>query len=499
MNTDMTGMREAFGGEASRLTNSYLKARFVESYKTSAGTTSHRLVAIGTSRDRTLQAGKLLLLDLATSEDNARAEDLTPLVPGGRGRSAGGVGRYYDAEPIGVPADRRFLVSWADGPVETETLEAAKTTADFGVYVFDSKSGRRHPVWDERGMWDVLARPVKPRPEPAITQSPISGDGFVVGALNVHDTSIGRFKLQGKPAVKVRLLEGFSSEEGFPNMFGLTEFDGQSLYGEVPVYSDGSFSAKVPANVPLHMQLIDKFAMSIASEDVWVSGRAGEQRFCGGCHEDRAKNSVIAPGTIEAAVRKPVDLDVPRAQRVSMDFSYDKVRGVPWNLAIQPIFDAKCTSCHDGVPGAANKSFTIMDRTKMTMQTFVFDLRGQKLPITVGDEMYGDFPASYVSLLGLGEALGENLIEIVGDYNPTVTPGSARESKLIQKLNPPQRFPAVDETIRAFSGAAHPADVGGQPLTPDEYYLLMLNIDMGAQYYFRENRPGGAGPAYMMR
>jgi len=34
----------------------------------------------------------------------------------------------------------------------------------------------------------------------------------------------------------------------------------------------------------------------------------------------------------------------------------------------------------------------------------------------------------------------------------------------------------------------HPADVGGTALTPDEYYLLILNIDMGAQYYFRENK-----------
>ena len=30
-------------------------------------------------------------------------------------------------------------------------------------------------------------------------------------------------------------------------------------------------------------------------------------------------------------------------------------------------------------------------------------------------------------------------------------------------------------------------DVGGTELTPDEYYLLELNIDMGAQYFFREN------------
>ena len=28
-------------------------------------------------------------------------------------------------------------------------------------------------------------------------------------------------------------------------------------------------------------------------------------------------------------------------------------------------------------------------------------------------------------------------------------------------------------------------------LTPDEYYLLILNADDGGQFYFRENAPGG--------
>ncbi len=223
-----------------------------------------------------------------------------------------------------------------------------------------------------------MARPMRTRPEPPVMQSPaVSGDekSFVVGALNVYESSVfGNLPRGG--VVKVRLLEGFSSEEGFADMFGLTEFDGQSRYGEVPVYADGSFAAKVPANVPLHMQLIDKFAMSVATEDIWISGRPGEQRFCGGCHEDRAKNTVIAPGSTEAVQRGAINLDVPRAERKSADFSYEKIRGVPWNLAIQPIFDAKCVSCHDGdatKPG--NRSYTVVDRTLGTMQTFTFDLR----------------------------------------------------------------------------------------------------------------------------
>jgi hypothetical protein len=398
------------------------------------------------------------------------------------------VGRYYDAEPIGDPADQKFLVSWADGPVESELLAMAKTNPNFGVYVLDAKSGRRFPIFDDPNLWDVMARPVKARPEPIATSSAIDGASFVVGALNVYESSI--FKVPAGAAVKVRLMEGFSAEEGFPDMFGLTEFDGHSRYGEVPVNSDGSFAAKVPANVPVHMQLIDKFAMSLASEPVWVSGRPGEQRICGGCHEDRSKNTVLQPGTTEAAVRAAIDLDVPRSARVSQDFSYDKVRGVPWDKALQPIFNTKCISCHEGTAGAANRTFTVVDKTLMTMQTFTFDLRDQKIMLTVGEKKSYDFPASYISLVGLGMELGENTVEIIGDYKPFIAPGSAMNSDVIKKLNPPQRFPAVNGDVHAFPGPQHPADVGGQALTPDEYYLMILNIDMGAQYYFRENKGG---------
>jgi len=56
-----------------------------------------------------------------------------------------------------------------------------------------------------------------------------------------------------------------------------------------------------------------------------------------------------------------------------------------------------------------------------------------------------------------------------------------------------QRYP-LDATVRAFTdrsstaGAiSHAAQVGGAELTPDEIYLLTLNIDMGGQFFFREN------------
>jgi hypothetical protein len=509
MNEDMTGMREAFGGEkgGEGFTNSYLKARVVQTNTGADGSTNYQLVAIGTSRDRTLQSGKLLLIDLNASEATSHATDLTPLVPGDRTPSKLGVGRFYDAEVIGNPSDQAFLTSWADGPVESEILAMANSNANFGLYVYNGKSHTRSPIFDDPAYWDVLARPIKARPEPAPTSSPISGTSTTLAALNVYDSSLST--IPAGTISKVRLIEGFSGEEGI-RTFGSTEFDGQSLYGELPINADNSFAAKVPGNVPFHMQVIDKFAMSIVNESIWISGRAGEQRVCGGCHEDRTKQTPITSGVQEALLRGAVNLDVPRPMRVSTNYTYGNMRGVPWDLAIQPALTAKCASCHDGdasKPG--NPSYTIMDNTTMTMQTFTFDLRGDKLPVTVGEKMSGDFTASYISLMGLGEMLGEDMVQIVeahpGDYksNGYVSAGSAKDSTVIQMLNPMQRFPGIDNNVRAMTKipveaktctaagtttCVHPTELGGTGFDAEEMYRLILSIDMGGQYFSRENK-----------
>jgi len=105
--------------------------------------------------------------------------------------------------------------------------------------------------------------------------------------------------------------------------------------------------------------------------------------------------------------------------------------------------------------------------------------------------MTGAYTKSYISIMGLGEILGDDTVMITGTVPDLVAPGSAKDSELIQRLNPMQRFP-MDATVHAFDGstiaANHAASHAGVPaLTADEMYLLILNIDMGGQYFFREN------------
>ena len=498
MNPDMTTLREAFGKESTGVANSYLKAREI-----SPG----RFIAIGTSRDRTIQSGALLDVRLGKtatdagavranidmSEANAVAKILTPDVPLDRSPSSMTIGRYYDAFPLDAAEQPQLLVSWSDGTVESSTLAAAGKEAQFGLYVYDSRTKQRHPLFDDPTRWDIMARPLAPRSAPP--QIPASGthqynqDTTLIGAMDVYKSSVAT--LPPGSVYAVRVIEGFSVEEGIPRDFGTTESEGAAILGLAPVEADGSWAALIPANVPVHVQPIDKFGMAVVNEPVWFSGKKGESRFCGGCHESRTDATVIQPGVTQAIGRGPVSLlaTTPRADRQSTTFTRAGTIGIPWDRALQPIFDAKCVSCHNGTPGPANPSWTLMNTTTGATFTWTFDLRGGPATYGAGDVMLSGFSASHLSLMGPSmRDLEQNDLVVVGDLKTYVEPGDARDSELMKKLHPPQLYPTVDMNVRAFPGAAHARDLGVE-LTPDEYFLLNAMADAGGQYYSRENAP----------
>lgn len=501
---DMTTVREAFGKEGTGITNSYLKAREIA---------PGRVIAIGSSRDRTLQAGALLDIRLGEaytqdgivradrnmSEDTASYNLLTPTVPLGREPSSMTVGRYYDAFPLNAKDKPDLLVSWADGPVESGTLAAAGVPANFGIYVYDSARGTRRPLYDDPDMWDVFPRPLVARDAPPVI--PAAGthnydqSTTLIGSMDVHRSTVAN--LQRGSVYGVRVVEGFSVEEGVPDDFGITEHEGAAVLGVAEVRGDGSWLALIPANIPVHLQAIDTFGMTHenANEPVWFSGAAGESRVCGGCHESRTDSVIIDPGLTEAVARGPSNLlaTAPRDARRSTIFTRDNTIGVPWDSALQNLFDAKCVSCHNGTPGPANPSWTISDPMTGASFTWTFDLRGGLATYGIGDEMFSGYSASHLSLMGpdMMELEDAGLV-ITGEITTYVEPGNARESLLIQKLNPVQQFPTQNMGVRAFDTGQFPAHAAavGQELTADEYYLLVLMADLGGQFYSRENAPG---------
>jgi hypothetical protein len=505
VNQDMQELREGFGKEGSGPANSYLKAREI-----SPG----RFIGIATARDRTVNAGALLDMRFGDvqnnggvvsapnnqSEAHATFKLLTPDVPMGNDPSDDTIGRYYDAFALNAKDKPDLLVSWADGPVETQVLAAANLSANFGIYLYDSEHQQRLPIYDDPNMWDIFARPLAPRSAPNVVssaQDPRLGGNVLVGSLNVYDSTLHKF--QPGEIFGVRVMEGFSSEEGFPEMFGTTMFEGHANLGVAQVASDGSWSAKIPANIPVHMQAVDVFGMSLFSEPVWVSGRAGEARMCGGCHEDRTKTTNVTPGLLDTfAAGASLLMTTPtgtvaRSARINTaPVAPTDIVGVGWSTQLQPIFDAKCISCHDGTASTANPSYTIINAaTGQTVATWVFNLKSDPLPASLAVFAGGaTFSSSYFTMAGPDmEALERGNFKTGPGFQVYMNPLDARGSIAIQLLNPTQLFPVDVNAPRAFPGTTPHMMGRGTDLTPTEFYLMILAADMGVNYYARENKP----------
>jgi hypothetical protein len=503
VNQDMRVLREGFGKEGTGASNSTLKAREIS---------QGRLIAIATARSRTIQSGALIDIRLGDvvdkdgivsaptnqAEAHASYKALTPDVPMDDAPSADTVGRYYDAFPLNAKDKPDLLVSWANGPVESSVLSAAGLTPNFGVYTYDSLHQQRHPILDDPDMWDILARPLATRSAPNVVDSAQDlklGGQTLIGSLNVYDSSLHTFK-PGE-IYGVRVMEGFSSEEGFYREFGTTMFEGQANLGIAPVKADGSWAATVPANVPIHVQTVDQFGMSLFSEPVWFSGRAGESRLCGGCHEDRTRTTNVSPGLLDAFATGAVPLmgTTPRAQRLKLaPTSATQIVGVAWPTMVQPILTAKCVECHGNDNKAGIKPYTISDPTgAMAPMTWTFNLTGEDLPATAAvrsGPQYGTYSKSYFSMFGPDpEAIERGGLMISGNYKVYMNPQDAHGSLAISKLNPTKLFPTVDQNVRAFANMPHLVEQGRADLTAQEFYTFILSVDMGGQFYARENNP----------
>jgi hypothetical protein len=500
VNQDMQELREGYGKEGTGASNSTLKAREI-----SPG----RFVAIATARNRTINAGALIDIRLGEvvndggvvtaannqSERNATYRALTPDVPMDNSPSADTVGRYYDAFPLNAKDKPDLLVSWENGAVESGVLAAAGLQANFGLYLYRSETQQRQPILRQDGKWYVFAQPLRTRTAPNVVgsaQDPKLAGQTLIGSLDVYKSSLHTFK-PGE-IYGVRVMEGFSNEEGFPQEFGTTMFEGQANLGVARVAGDGSWSALIPANVPVHVQAVDIFGMSLFNEPVWFSGRPGEARMCGGCHEPRTETTNVSPGQLDTFALGAAKMfgTTPRAQRLNANpTTATEIVGVGWDTLLQPIFTANCVAgCHDKDNSAGVPGYTLTDPKTGTSASWALNLTGDPLPAAIAMAAGGgSYSASYFSMAGPDmEAVEKGKLMISGNFKVYMNPEDARGSIAIKLLNPTQLFPAPSAT-RAFAPQAHLLAKGKPDLSSRDFYALILAADMGMSFYARENNP----------
>ena len=484
------------------------------------------MIGIATTRNRTIHAGALIRIDARNTaekacmdpkanqqglpcldEEKATYEILSKDVPTGSGPSP--VGRYR--EPSMLPGGR-ILVSWADGPVN-DLSEQSLTPPDFGIYIYDPATNKNQLIYNDRQTWELGAIAVVARPEPPVIGDLVSKNQdnatpVRIGSVDITKTSLGSEVVKGaqfgdqgvglgealRQATKVRIIEGFSSEgaKGV-TMFGLTMDEGAAILGEAQVYNDGSWLADIPPYVPVHLQPIDKFGLAIRNQRLWIQGMPGEDRRCVGCHEQRS--GVGAPrmgqNPTVAEQRQAEKFLQPIADRLELPWYVDatKYPDAKPKVVVQNILNQKCVQCHDG--GAkdpfAGRTYSVTAAVPGTggSQSFVIpylDLSDKPVQV-VYDRKLETYPASYVSLyFPATMEMGMGTGQVMGEKPPLwAIPNNARESAMIKKLN----VKAGDQFAYG-TPTMHPEDKG-VTLTDEERLHLIRSIDVGGQYYARQN------------
>ncbi len=123
-----------------------------------------------------------------------------------------------------------------------------------------------------------------------------------------------------------------------PVAIGNGAWDPKIILGDASVHEDGSVFFKAPARMPVYFQLLDRKGRMVQSMRSWSTLQPGENASCTGCHED--KNS-SPPALLPQSLAF-------RAGVQELKPFYGPPRGFSYAREVQPILDARCTSCHDG-------------------------------------------------------------------------------------------------------------------------------------------------------
>ena len=268
---------------------------------------------------------------------------------------------YTHPYPI---SQREFLVSYKVDPADHY-----KNVADaYSLYLIDVDGNHRFiHADDELSCWHPLplvARPVPPSPRSTRYAQYAKSDQAVCVVTDIHS---------GMKGVKPGEVKWLRINEAVPRYWDTGRRWSSSLsssswkaalwprvqWGVVPVEKDGSAHFLVPAKRSIFFQALDENFREIQRERTYVNYAAGEVRSCTGCHGHADRSSSPESSTTPLALtRKP---SAPQPQPCDLvENGGDGLAGqvIHYPSDIQPIFDAKCVSCHGKTDPADNLRLT---------------------------------------------------------------------------------------------------------------------------------------------
>ena len=221
------------------------------------------------------------------------------------------------------------------------------------------------------GAWLHEPRPLRPRPREPVLSSRVNWRE-PTGQIIVSDIYQGR-NMEGirRGAIKnLLILENLPKPVNYTGSMDPITYGGSytlnRVLGTVPVETDGSVNAKVPALRSLQLVALDEQDLSVKRMLSFFTVMPGEVVSCSGCHENRAL-SPDRNGVVEAA-RRPAHEIIPIPDTPAV-FDYPR--------DIQPIWDTHCLKCHDADQYAGRASLTGDQGPMFTHSYFTLSARLQ--------------------------------------------------------------------------------------------------------------------------
>lgn len=249
-------------------------------------------------------------------------------------------------------SDREFLVSYKANP-DDHYKDVANA---YALYLIDVDGHHRFVHADAQlSCWHptpLVARRVPPAVQPVRDPDYAASDQALCFLTDVY---------QGMQGVERGAVKWLRINEALPRYWSTGRRWNPSLsssswkgalwprvqWGVVPVEADGSAHFVVPANRSIFFQALDKDFRELQRERTYVNYMPGEVRSCTGCHgQPNWTASAHASDTPLALLRSP---SIPQPQPCDLAENGGDGRAgqvIHYPADIQPIFDAKCVSCH---------------------------------------------------------------------------------------------------------------------------------------------------------
>jgi hypothetical protein len=359
--------------------------------------------------------------------------------------------------------------------VASYTLPAAEEgDVDYGLYTFtlhqDGAGTEEDPatisvndltfLYNDPGWNEYDAQLLAPRDKPPVID-PIGNPSLDYGIFTASDV-FNRSTIDGQevpvkgtdPIDEILVIVGIPTMQGEPNDFSANEFEKRAILGTAPVYSDGSFRIKVPAEKPISFATLDDLRRGFVVKRTWIYVNRGEEvDECTGCHKDRGLSEdegITNPNPI-ARTQVPSDVNV-----APQDYVYINYRD-----HIGSIVESKCASCHLST-FTQRDTLSLPDSTWVTVIDTIAPPGNLDLTSVLDTTMRRQqvFPRAYINLSGESDM----------NDRQVVRPGFPRRSVLIDYIL------GVGE---ASAQGPHPDP---SALTPSERELINFWVLLGAQY-----------------